>query len=475
MPGEARGDAVVVLGAGPAGLGAALGVSLSGGKRPVRVIEKKAGPGGLAGSFSWNGHTVDFGPHRLSPNLKNIRVLAKELLGPDCLVNKSQHGVQFHGRLYQFPPRIADWAHPASLWEIAAFAASFAVSKLRWITRRFEREDFESTVVSSFGRRFYDTIVAPMAEKVWIEPRLIDPAFVEQRFALVHPMAVLKKALFPQQDLNPSIFYYPRKGFQQLWDNMADYLERRGQKVLYEALPTKLEVLRDRVVAVEFEAGGRAERIEGEGLDVVSTIPIVKLLEMIQGFDAGPLLEKARRAKFRSMFLVALEFDRPRALPYRTLIFPEKEFWFNRLFEQNAYSRDTVAPGKSLVVADVTYPRGGEEGKLSDEEIVRRVREGLRRLPYIDADRVTAARVERVEFAYVVPDLETRRAFHEIHHGLKKIHNLHLTGRFAAGEYDNSDYAVDHGLALGAALAGRISQLDYLFVQHEKRDRNIVG
>ncbi len=475
MPGEARGDAVVVLGAGPAGLGAALGVSLSGGKRPVRVIEKKAGPGGLAGSFSWNGHTVDFGPHRLSPNLKNIRVLAKELLGPDCLVNKSQHGVQFHGRLYQFPPRIADWAHPASLWEIAAFAASFAVSKLRWITRRFEREDFESTVVSSFGRRFYDTIVAPMAEKVWIEPRLIDPAFVEQRFALVHPMAVLKKALFPQQDLNPSIFYYPRKGFQQLWDNMADYLERRGQKVLYEALPTKLEVLRDRVVAVEFEAGGRAERIEGEGLDVVSTIPIVKLLEMIQGFDAGPLLEKARRAKFRSMFLVALEFDRPRALPYRTLIFPEKEFWFNRLFEQNAYSRDTVAPGKSLVVADVTYPRGGEEGKLSDEEIVRRVREGLRRLPYIDADRVTAARVERVEFAYVVPDLETRRAFHEIHHGLKKIHNLHLTGRFAAGEYDNSDYAVDHGLALGAALAGRISQLDYLFVQHEKRYRNIVG
>ncbi len=466
---------MVVLGAGPAGLGTALGVSLSGAGRPVWVIEKKTVPGGLAGSFSWKGHRVDFGPHRLSPNLKNIRVLAKELLGPDCLVNKSQHGVQFHGRLYQFPPRVVDWVSPASLWEIVAFAGSFLASKLAWIVRRFEREDFESTVVSSFGRRFYDTIVAPMAEKVWIEPRRIDPAFVEQRFALVHPMVVLKKALFPHQDLNPSIFYYPRKGFQQLWDNMADYLERRGQKVIYEALPTGIEVSRDRVVAVDYEVGGRSERLSGEGLDLVSTIPIVKLLEILRGFDAGPLLEKARGAKFRSMFLVALEFEGPRALPYRTLIFPEKEFWFNRLFEQNAYSRETVEPGKSLVVADVTYPRGGEEGKLSDEEIVRRVREDLRRLPYVDEARVTAARVERVEFAYVVPDLESRRAFHEIHHGLKKIHNLHLTGRFSAGEYDNSDYAVDHGLALGAALAGRISQLEYLFVQHEKRDRNIVG
>lgn len=404
-----------------------------------------------------------------------MRVLAKELLGPDCLINKSQHGVHFNGRLYQFPPRIIDWLSLGPVWEIISFAFSFLAAKLNWIVHRFEPENFQATITARFGRRFYRAVVAPMAEKVWIKPDDIDPAFVEQRFALVHPMAVLKKTIFPRQELNPSIFYYPRNGFQQLWDNMASYLKRDGQNIRYDALPSKLEIRQDRIVRVEYVQGGITHHLEGKGLQVVSTIPIVALLGIMTGIDVGPLLEKARRAKFRSMFLVAMEFDQPQTLPYRTIIFPEKKYRFNRLFEQNKYSRATVIDGKSVIVADITYPRGGDEARLSDAEIIEGVREDIKKLPYIDESRIIGAHVERVEFAYVVPDLESRRCFYEIHHELKKIPNLYLTGRFSIGEYDNSDFAIDHGLALGAALAGRTSQLEYLMVQHENRDRNIVG
>jgi len=48
-------------------------------------------------------------------------------------------------------------------------------------------------------------------------------------------------------------------------------------------------------------------------------------------------------------------------------------------------------------------------------------------------------------------------------------------GRFATGEYDNSDYAIDHGLALGALMTGKYTKLEYLQAIHGKRDRNIVG
>src|SRR5262245_18509405 len=101
-----RFDQALILGAGPSGLSTGMGLVLNGYQGRITVVEKAPQPGGLAGSFAWKGHTVDFGPHRLSPNIADVRMLAEDLLGPDLLIEKSQHGVQMGERLYQFPPRV---------------------------------------------------------------------------------------------------------------------------------------------------------------------------------------------------------------------------------------------------------------------------------------------------------------------------------------------------------------------------------
>ena len=198
---------VVILGAGPSGLGTALGLSLNGNGVKTLTIEKKDRPGGLAGSFQWKSHTLDFGPHRLSPNIDMIYILAEELLGPDLLMKRSQHGVELSGALYQFPPRVSDWVAPASFWQLSAFAASFLLAKVAWVPRRFEADTFEKIIVRKFGRRFYRLIAAPMSGKVWGPPETFDPSFASQRFAMVDPKEVLKRAIFPKQELNPANFY----------------------------------------------------------------------------------------------------------------------------------------------------------------------------------------------------------------------------------------------------------------------------
>ena len=215
--------------------------------------------------------------------------------------------------------------------------------------------------------------------------------------------------------------------------------------------------------------------MEGSSLSVVSTIPILKFLEVLSWSESAALLAKAKSLKFRSMLLISFEMDQARTLPYRTLIFPEKTFCFNRLFEQNEYSRDTVREGQSVIVADITMNRGDPMMSWSDEQVIEKVKADLSQLSYIPMKKISDVRVDRVEFAYVVPDLESRRVFYDIHHRLKEINNLHLLGRFAVGEYDNSDYAIDHGLALGAVLTGRASRFDYLSTLHTKRGREIVG
>ncbi|HJW36728.1 MAG TPA: FAD/NAD(P)-binding protein, partial [Actinomycetes bacterium] len=56
---------LVVLGAGPAGVGAAYRTARAGHR--VVVLERAPGPGGAAASFELDGIRVDHGSHRLHP------------------------------------------------------------------------------------------------------------------------------------------------------------------------------------------------------------------------------------------------------------------------------------------------------------------------------------------------------------------------------------------------------------------------
>ena len=57
---------VVILGAGPAGVGAAYRLRQDA-RAEVTVLEQHDVPGGNAGSFEFGGMRVDFGSHRLHP------------------------------------------------------------------------------------------------------------------------------------------------------------------------------------------------------------------------------------------------------------------------------------------------------------------------------------------------------------------------------------------------------------------------
>ena len=66
---------------------------------------KKKKVGGLAGSFEIGNDIIDYGPHRLAIQNPQIKNIAESLLKTNILVNKSQHGVQFKEKLYQFPQK----------------------------------------------------------------------------------------------------------------------------------------------------------------------------------------------------------------------------------------------------------------------------------------------------------------------------------------------------------------------------------
>src|SRR5262245_54705249 len=93
---------IVVLGAGPAGLGAAYRLARRG--FAVTVLERAPTVGGNAGSFEIDGCRVDYGSHRLHPSCPHA-VLAdiRALLGAD-LLERPRHGrIRLRGRWVHFP------------------------------------------------------------------------------------------------------------------------------------------------------------------------------------------------------------------------------------------------------------------------------------------------------------------------------------------------------------------------------------
>src|SRR5271167_1803899 len=99
---------VVVLGAGPAGVGAAYELTRAGRAR-VTVLEQRDTVGGNAGSFQLDGVWVDYGSHRLHPAcdpgiLSNLR----ELLGED-LLDRPRHGrIRLENQWIHFPLKPGD-------------------------------------------------------------------------------------------------------------------------------------------------------------------------------------------------------------------------------------------------------------------------------------------------------------------------------------------------------------------------------
>src|SRR5512139_3653218 len=99
---------VVILGGGPAGVGAAFQLTRKS-LAQVTLLEECENVGGAAASFELSGLRVDYGSHRLHAScdpeiLKDIRTL----LGND-LLNRPRHGrIKLQGRWIHFPLKPLD-------------------------------------------------------------------------------------------------------------------------------------------------------------------------------------------------------------------------------------------------------------------------------------------------------------------------------------------------------------------------------
>ena len=88
---------VLILGAGPAGLGA--GYKLAGSDKDISILEAQNYVGGFSASFNFKDCIFDYGPHAFhAPTQEHLDFFLKTM-GDEVLILKKSVKISFHGKI----------------------------------------------------------------------------------------------------------------------------------------------------------------------------------------------------------------------------------------------------------------------------------------------------------------------------------------------------------------------------------------
>jgi len=158
---------VIILGAGPAGVGAAFQLARKG-LAQVTLLEECEHVGGIAGSFDLSGVRVDYGSHRLHPScdpeiLQDIRTL----LGND-LLDRPRHGrIRLRGKWIHFPLKPADLILQLPTSFTAGVARDLVIKLLPSKTHLYREESFATVLQEGLGQTICHDFYFPYAQKIW--------------------------------------------------------------------------------------------------------------------------------------------------------------------------------------------------------------------------------------------------------------------------------------------------------------------
>lgn len=449
MPADTN-PCVVILGAGPAGLGAAYFLA----QRGIRVVvlEKLDRVGGNAGSFQLAGMPVDYGSHRFHPAADaDILALVRNLLGDDLLVRPRHGRIRLMGRWLHFPLYASDlMLHAPRKFVFGVFRDLLA----RLLPGKHDgQETFASILQHGLGATICEQFYFPYARKIWgMEPDELSPIQAQKRVSSGSIGKMLRKLLPARSGTqnNKGVFYYPRGGFGQISEALYTAANEAGANIMLGCEVRRL-MPGSESQQIEFMHQGQLQTVKAQ--HIWSTIPVTLLTRLVQPPAPGDVSAAARSLRFRGMLLIYLVLDTPQFTSFDAHYLPGADIHITRLSEPKNYSARTTPPGTTVLCAELPCQPDDKVWGLADKALGELVLKDLAQAGIPVECAVTQVEVRRLPQAYPLYPVGFEQAFELLDNWAEGLHGVLTFGRQGLFAHDNTHHALYMARAAAGCLA----------------------
>ncbi len=409
--------------------------------------------GGIAKTVERDGFRFDLGGHRFFTKLGPVQRLWEQTLGDEFLVRPRLSRIFFRGEYFAYPLRAEDVVRRLGLVETVRCAGSYLAARLR---RGEPPVTFEDWVTARFGRRLYNAFFREYTEKVWgIPGSEIQSEWAAQRIRNLSFWTALKAGIGLKRTHVTSLieeFHYPRLGPGQMWEAIADDLERAGVPVELGTRVTRLRHADGRVTSlvVSGPKGEREVPVDG----VVSSIPLAELVLSLDPLPPDDVVAAARRLRYRDLIVVGLVSSDPEPFPDNWIYLHDPGTRAGRVQNFGAWSAGMTRPGFTCLGVEYFCFAGDELWNTPDNALVQLAARELGGIGLLDPDHVVEGTAIRVRHAYPMYDAGYRDAVGRLRRALGAIENLETVGRNGLHRYNNQDHS------MWTALLGTLNLLD---------------
>ena len=472
-----RVNPVLIAGAGPAGLTAALELSRHG--VPVAVHEAGETVGGIARTETYKGYRFDIGGHRFFTKVPEVEAIWHELAGGDLQKVPRLSRIFYDGRYYAYPLQLGNVVGNLGLRESVRMTASYVRAQLQ---PRAPEETLEDWVVNRFGQRLYRTFFKTYTEKVWGLPcNVIRADWAAQRIRGLSFTRAVSHAIFRGGQTTSLVgeFLYPRLGPGQMWERAAAAVNAAGGTVTLGSRVEAIHYSSGRVgaVTVSSSTGARTMPVS----DVISTMALPQLVDALAPAVPTPVVSAARSLRYRDFLIVVLIVRAPSLFPDNWLYIHSPAVRVGRIQNFKNWSAEMV-PDAAMTSLGMEYFCSADDDLWTrrDADLVALATRELDVLGLARAGLVVDGCVIRQPRAYPVYDATYREHVSQIRTGLSALVNLQTIGRNGMHRYNNQDHSMLTGLLAARNVLGERHDLwsvntERSYYEEQQVDRRRAG
>lgn len=461
-PASGSDGAILILGAGPAGLACAYKLLACGVRQKVIVLDRAKMPGGAGASFKWKNHTLDYGPHAFHARGDEPEQLVRELFkhDPQVLLDRTKMVKVFlKGRFFKYPLRVREALLKFNPFVSIKIISEFLLTGIIHLLVSIPVESFEDWGRKRFGATLYKMSFGDYTRKVWkTDPDKISRKFAAEKIQGFSFVNLVKKLLRIGGQVTEPYFQtliYHKGGSGALFLQLAGKIREMGGVIELEADVRSLVMQASSVAEVRYVKDGE-ERSLPVAL-VVNTIQLPAFIRLLG--DQAPFVARYHAGKLRyvSLVLVFIEFSVDRIGEDNWFYLLDNEFRFNRVTEQKNLSPFTMEEGKTVLSFELTCRIGDENWNRSDQELFEMALEDCRRITHLAAqlDKVTDHLVRRAPSVYEIY-IKHFDAHAELVLGyIQELDNVVTIGRRGLFLQGDMHQSIEMGLAMGKKLAER--------------------